>query len=123
MVWMICFHALNVMATSPVEKEERYQRRIADYQSFWQSLMPTYTKLQYAGGMGLLNVGAGWAYCNNRQWETDVFLGFITRYASDNAKLTLTLKQNFIPWLDGDDSRHLHRALGLRNVFQYGVQR
>ena len=98
MALMFCFHVLNVMATSPFEATNRYEKRIAGYQSFWQSLMPTYTKLQYAGGMGLLNVGAGWAYGKNQQWETEVFLGFIPRYSSDNAKLTMTLKQNFIPW-------------------------
>ena len=27
-----------------------------------------------------------------------MFLGYIPRYSSDNAKLTMTLKQNFIPW-------------------------
>ena len=59
MALMFCFHVLNVMATSPFEAANRYEKRIAGYQSFWQSLMPTYTKLQYAGGMGLLTVGAG----------------------------------------------------------------
>ena len=75
-----------------------YKKRVATYQQFWESLIPTYSKIQYAGGMGLVNIGFGWSYGKNQQWETDVFIGFIPRYSSDNSKFTMTLKQNFIPW-------------------------
>ena len=81
-----------------VDESYRYTKRINKYRDLWESLMPTYTKMQYAGGMGLLNFGFGWSYGKNDQWETDVFLGFIPRYSSDNTKMTFTLKQNFIPW-------------------------
>lgn len=81
-----------------IDDTPRYKKRVNQYRDLWESLMPTYSKVQYAGGMGLLNVGAGWAYGKNKQWETDAFLGFIPRYSSDNSKLTMTLKQNFIPW-------------------------
>lgn len=81
-----------------VDETNRYKRRINKYQELWESLIPTYTKAQYAGGMGLVNFGFGWSYGKNDQWETDVFLGFIPRYSSDQSKITMTLKQNFIPW-------------------------
>lgn len=81
-----------------IEETNRYKKRVEGYRNLWESLMPTYTKLQYAGGMGLMNFGFGWSYGKNHQWETDVFLGFIPRYSSDNAKMTFTLKQNYIPW-------------------------
>ena len=80
------------------EGSPQYQKRVNQYRDLWEDLIPTYSKLQYAGGMGFLNVGVGWAYGKNKQWETDAFLGFIPRYSSDNSKITMTLKQNFIPW-------------------------
>lgn len=97
-VWIfVCFFAMEGFAES-IDETNRYKKRVEGYRDLWESLMPTYSKLQYAGGMGLLNVGVGWSYGKNHQWETDVFLGFIPRYSSDDAKLTMTLKQNFIPW-------------------------
>ena len=93
----VCFFTLVGHAES-IEETNRYKKRVEGYRNLWESLMPTYTKLQYAGGMGLMNFGFGWSYGKNHQWETDVFLGFIPRYSSDNAKMTFTLKQNYIPW-------------------------
>ena len=93
-----CFFTLYGYADVLVDGTNRYKKRVEGYQELWQALMPTYSKLQYAGGMGLLNLGVGWSYGKNHQWETDVFLGFIPKYSSDNSKLTMTLKQNFIPW-------------------------
>lgn len=61
-------------------------------------MIPTHTKIQYAGGMGLLSWGIGWDYGKRGQWETDLLLGFIPRYSSRHFKMTMTLKQNFIPW-------------------------
>ncbi len=86
----------NVYATRQTDSD--YQKRVAKYRNLWESLMPDYSKLQYAGGMGLINMGIGWTYGKREQWETDVFLGFIPRYSSDKSKITMTLKQNFIPW-------------------------
>ena len=88
---------LSVMSIH-AEDLDRYNKRISQYQDLWTSLMPTYTKVQYAGGMGLVSCGLGWSYGKNKQWETDAFLGFIPRYSSDQSKITMTLKQNFIPW-------------------------
>ncbi len=85
-------------ATSQATEGERYNRRVQRYQRAWNRIIPTYTKLQYAGGMGLLNFGAGWDYGKKSQWETELFLGFIPKYSSDEAKATFTLKQNYIPW-------------------------
>jgi len=75
-----------------------YERRVEKYQNQWVKLIPTHTKLQYAGGMGLLSVGAGWDYGKNDQWETDVFFGILPKYSTSKTKVTFTLKQNFIPW-------------------------
>lgn len=81
-----------------ISAQNGYDRRIEKYQNQWIKLIPTHTKIQYAGGMGLFSLGAGWDYGKNNQWETDVFLGFLPRYSTQDNKVTFTLKQNFIPW-------------------------
>mgnify|MGYP001516117140 FL=1 len=48
--------------------------------------------------MGLLSFGTGWDYGKHNQWETDILLGFIPKYSSKKAKVTMTLKQNYMPW-------------------------
>ena len=48
--------------------------------------------------MGVISLGIGWDYGKRRQWETFVMLGYIPRFDSDESKITLTLKENFIPW-------------------------
>lgn len=83
-----------------------YERRIEKYQNQWQKLIPTHTKIQYAGGMGLISLGAGWDYGSSNQWETDVFFGFLPKYSTKNNKITFTLKQNFIPWNNRPLGRH-----------------
>ena len=95
---LICLFSVLFVMNTKAEDLDRYNKRINQYQDLWTSLMPTYTKVQYAGGMGLVSYGFGWSYGNNKQWETDAFLGFIPRYSSDQSKFTMTLKQNFIPW-------------------------
>ena len=73
---------------------ERYEGRVQRY----RNSVPSYSKIQMYGDIGLVSVGIGWDYGRRRQWETDVFIGIIPKYNSDNAKATLTLKQNYIPW-------------------------
>lgn len=89
---------LLVMLPAIVNSQNGYERRIQRYQNQWASLIPTHTKIQYAGGMGLISAGVGWDYGKNNQWETDVFLGFLPKYTTKKSKITFTLKQNFIPW-------------------------
>ena len=79
------------------DAQSKYERHVERYQSAWQKLIPKYTKLQFAGSMGLLSAGIGWDYGKQHQWETDVMLGFVPHYSS-KSKATFTLKQNFMPW-------------------------
>ncbi|MCD8310407.1 MAG: hypothetical protein LUB83_04250 [Prevotellaceae bacterium] len=76
----------------------KYDKRVHRYRRAWEALTPTHTKIQMYGGMGLVSLGTGWDYGKRGQWETDVLLGIIPRYSSQCAKVTLTLKQNYIPW-------------------------
>lgn len=76
----------------------RYERNTLRRVQRWSRLIPSYTKLQFAGGMGLVSVGTGWEYGKNRQWETDLLMGIIPKHSSKRTKVTFTLKQNFTPW-------------------------
>lgn len=76
----------------------RHELRVERYRYAWSRLIPHYSKVQYAGGMGLVSLGIGWDYGRNQQWETDMMLGIIPRYSSDEAKLAFTIKENFTPW-------------------------
>lgn len=94
-VWCLftCFVCLT-----QAETPQRYQKRLERSQQYWENLRPSYSKLQYAGGIGLLSAGLGWKYGSYGQWETDAMMGFVPAYSTENPKITLTLKQNFLPW-------------------------
>lgn len=79
-------------------RPSRYDRRVHRYRRHWNALIPTHLKLQFAGNMGLLSVGTGWDYGKHNQWETDILLGFLPKYRSSENKITLTVKQNYMPW-------------------------
>ena len=76
----------------------RYDRRVLKYREHWDLLIPTNGVIQTCGNMGVISLGIGWDYGKRRQWETFVMLGYIPRFDSDESKITLTLKENFIPW-------------------------
>lgn len=78
--------------------ESRYDKRVHRYRKSWESLIPTQFVVQNAGNMGALSAGIGWDYGKRRQWETDLLFGYIPEFHSSRGKLTITLKQNFIPW-------------------------
>lgn len=85
-------------ARDTVVKHSRYDNRIRRYRRYWGALIPTQTVLQTCGNMGLFSFGVGWDYGKHRQWETQLLFGYIPKYDSNNAKMTMTLKQNYIPW-------------------------
>jgi len=87
-----------LLITNTLAAQNGYDRRIERYKSQWENLIPNYTKVQYAGGMGLISLGLGWDYGKNNQWETDIFFGYLPKYSTKRSKITFTLKQNFIPW-------------------------
>lgn len=76
----------------------RHDKRVHRYRKRWESLIPTHSKVQFAGNMGLLSIGVGWDYGKQNQWETDVLFGIIPKYNSKRTKATITVKQNYIPW-------------------------
>lgn len=63
-----------------------------------RKLVPSQIVGQNAGNMGIIALGAGWDYGRRRQWETHFLIGLIPKNFSASAKVTLTLKENLIPW-------------------------
>ena len=78
--------------------ERKYLNNLTNYRSSWSRLIPAYSKIQIAGGTGTVSVGPGWDYGRKNQWETDLLIGYLPKYESQEWKMTLTLKQNYIPW-------------------------
>lgn len=75
-----------------------YEKKAKKMIDRWNMLIPRYSKIQFAGSMGLISIGTGWDYGKNKQWETDLLFGIVPRYSTKKVKVTMTLKQNFIPW-------------------------
>lgn len=76
----------------------KYDRRIHRHRKHWAQLIPTQMIVQYAGNMGMMSIGMGWDYGKHKQWETNLLFGYLPKADSDRGKLTMTLKQNFLPW-------------------------
>lgn len=93
--------AIQVMADSiyvSQPTESKYDLRVLHYRKHWAALIPTQFVIQNAGNMGVLSAGIGWNYGKRKQWETDLLVGFIPKHQSTRAKITMTLKENYIPW-------------------------
>lgn len=45
------------IVTQMPNRHHKYDKRVHRYRRAWEALIPTHTKLQYAGGMGLLSWG------------------------------------------------------------------
>lgn len=99
----------------------RYDKRVHRFRKHWERIIPTHSKLQFAGNMGLLSLGTGWDYGKHNQWETDLLLGFVPKYSSKRPKITMTVKQNYMPWsIDlgkGFSTEPLSCGLYLNTVF------
>lgn len=89
---LLSIYPFRLFAQTEIEKPD--ERLL----SIWQKMIPRYTKIQYAGGMGLLSAGAGWNYGHNKSWETEVMLGFVPSFSNERTKITMTLRENYVPW-------------------------
>ena len=76
----------------------RHERKLQQYKKGWERLIPRYQKIQYAGSMGLISIGVGWDYGKKKQWETDLLLGYLPKFQGSSGHVTITLKENYIPW-------------------------
>lgn len=82
----------------PAAAQTRHDEKLERYRSFWAKLIPSHHKLQFAGSMGVLSLGVGWDYGKKNQWETDLFVGYLPKFEGKKGHVTLTLKENYIPW-------------------------
>lgn len=89
---------LDSLKINPIRKMSHYEKRVHRYREGWGNVIPTYFKTQFAGGMGIFSFGFGWDYGRQDQWETDLLFGYLPRFDTKKTKVTMTLKQNFIPW-------------------------
>ena len=89
--------ALLWLLPPAINAQEAYEKRVERYTSTWEKLIPRYTKLQFAGSIGIVAAGVGWNYGKNH-WETDVLLGLVPGHKSQGAMVTFTAKQNYYPW-------------------------
>ncbi|MBP3318240.1 MAG: hypothetical protein J6L01_07120 [Alistipes sp.] len=80
------------------ERERVLDRREHEGYEGWMRIVPTHIKAQYAGGMGVMSVGAGWDYGQKCRWETDLMFGLLPKAYADATHMTFTLRQNYIPW-------------------------
>lgn len=89
--------------------------------SVLRKLSPKHVVIQNAGNMGWLSAGVGWEYGRRKQWETQVLVGFVPKHMAESAKMTLTAKENFIPWTTslshGWALQPLHCGLYINAVF------
>lgn len=102
----IVFDADEFLIPRNVMRRPPRDRRIHYGYAGWQRLVPTHSKIQYAGSIGIASAGFGWDYGRRGQWETDLLIGVIPSYNSDAPKLTLTLKGSYVPWSIGFGNRY-----------------
>ncbi len=98
---LVCLIAVPAVRaqTGSTHRPTRYERSTERYKSFWRNLIPNQTKLQYAGSIGLVSASAGWHYGHaHRVWESDIYLGFLPRYNTRRSRLTMALKQSYVPF-------------------------
>lgn len=94
---LVC-SSVRAESYSDEKSQNRHERKLQQYKKGWEKLIPRYQKIQYAGSMGLISVGVGWDYGKGKQWETDLFLGYLPRFDGSSGHATITLKENYIPW-------------------------
>ncbi len=92
--------ALTIASQAQIDTMDspKYVQRVNRYRSDWESLIPTQFIIQNAGNMGLFSLGVGWDYGRKNQWETHLLFGYLPKYKSTRPKMTMTIKETFIPW-------------------------
>ena len=77
---------------------DAYERRLDWRKNFWDKLCPQMITLQYAGDIGMISTGVGWAYGKSSQWETHLLFGFTPHRYEYSHYWTFTLRETFAPW-------------------------
>lgn len=79
---------------------EYYEYKVESYNRFWRGLIPNQARTQYAGSVGMINLGLGWHYGGKERhrWETDFMFGLILKNNNPHNYLTFTLRQSYVPF-------------------------
>lgn len=79
---------------------EYYEYKVEAYNRFWKSLIPNQSRFQYAGNVGMFNLGLGWHYGgkDRRLWETDFMFGLLLKNNNHHNHMTFTMRQSYIPF-------------------------
>lgn len=117
---LFLFLAGTLQAQEEIEDDVRYKKRVEKYISRWEKLIPHYTKLQFAGSMGMLSLGTGWNYYRNH-WETDVYLGIVPRNSDRHAMATYT-QTELLPLEHPYRRQVIFRTSRLRCLYQYSFR-
>ena len=102
-IFSLCAGLLPLLAMA--QEDLLYERSAQRYQSAWAKLIPRYSKLQFAGSIGMFSIGTGWDYYHGH-WETDLLLGFVPKQG-----LLLVLHPHPLPCLSGR-AHHVETASG-----------
>ena len=100
---------------------ERFDRMRERHRSAWARMLPQYQVAQYAGSIGVFSLGIGWDYGKKEQWDTELLLGYLPRFSSNEGKVTFTLRENYVPWRIKLAERWSYKpffvSLGMNTVF------
>ncbi|MDE7125086.1 MAG: hypothetical protein K2O12_01200 [Muribaculaceae bacterium] len=77
---------------------QKYEHRLQRREATWRKLIPEMFTLQYAGDIGMLSAGLGWAYGKGDRWETHLLFGFLPKRYNYHHYWTFTLREVFNPW-------------------------
>jgi hypothetical protein len=83
--------------------------------------VPDRAKVQFAGNIGFLSPGVGWAWDRPRL-ETDLFFGWVPEAVGGKEIVSLTGKLTWLPWEVSLDRRWVVRplTLGLQLTYTFG---
>jgi len=107
-VIVLCLLGLSLIADA-----ENNNRELSKKTGFLKKIIPSHSKLQYAGSMGMFSLGCGWSY-GKKHWESDLLVGLAPvtfSYGNNFMLYVLTLKQNYFPWSLKINDRILFKPL------------
>lgn len=89
---------VEVIKTNNQDSISRQMQKTLRYLNWWVKMLPRKVTTQFAGNMGAVSLGIGWKYGKKDQLESDLLIGVVPKHDSDRVKVTMTVKQQVIPF-------------------------
>ncbi len=70
-----------------------------------RSFLPHHMKVQFAGGIGFLAIGAGYTHLKKKV-DTDLYFGYVPEKIGGDEIFSLALKSTYSPWTLGKPKRY-----------------